>query len=377
MEVWREIVARDGVKIAEALNRDLFRRYLELEFPGRPMAAKFVLSNEKKQTAEEVADLAGKLKTAGYLVDQAELEEKVGYKLEKVEEVKEVERVEDVLRRPPYLNKSTSSASSTSSTSSTDLLSAFAADTSAAGKAVAELLKKVEEVEDVEEVKEAAAALLAKLDTLLPDDPAMAAVLAEEMAKEFGLVEVANAGTSEGAKKGWETRRKNGWTPEQLSENTETVNGLISDLGKKGPDGKGKAWKNEPKDLGTINEELAAEIQKANPKMKATVGTMQTIDHAQLQHALDDHGVGKETWPNAVPITEEDLKRIPDVLSSFDDIIPGKGIAEGKKQEAVVFRKKYPDGTMCCVEIDWFRRGENRHELKFQTMWKNKLEEEK
>ena len=58
MEVWREIVARDGVKIAEALNRDLFRRYLELEFPGRPMAAKFVLSNEKKQTADEVADLA-------------------------------------------------------------------------------------------------------------------------------------------------------------------------------------------------------------------------------------------------------------------------------------------------------------------------------
>ena len=81
MEVWREIVARDGVKIAEALNRSLFRRYLELEFPGRPMAARFELSNEAKPTANEIADLAGKLKTAGYLVDKTELEEKVGFKL--------------------------------------------------------------------------------------------------------------------------------------------------------------------------------------------------------------------------------------------------------------------------------------------------------
>ena len=255
-----------------------------------------------------------------------------------------------------------------------DILSAFAKDMSPAGKAVKELLDALESGADV---KAEAASLLSRLPSLLPDDPATAAEIAEATAKEFGTVELANSGTSEGARKGWETRIRNGWTPKQLSENTETVNGLISELGKKGPDGKGKAWKNEPKDLGEINDELAAEIQKANPKMKATVGTMQTIDHAQLQHALDEHGVGKEKWPNAVPITEDDLKRIPDVLSSFDDIIPGKGVAEGKKQEAVVFRKKYPDGTMCCVEIDWFSRGENRHELKFQTMWKDKLEEGK
>ena len=31
--------------------------------------------------------------------------------------------------------------------------------------------------------------------------------------------------------------------------------------------------------------------------------------------------------------------------------------------------------TVCCVEIDWFRRKDNRRELKFQTMWKEKPEE--
>lgn len=58
-----------------------------------------------------------------------------------------------------------------------DILSAFAKDMSPAGKAVEELLKNPS--------KEAAEALLAKLDTLLPEDPATAAVISEAMAKEF------------------------------------------------------------------------------------------------------------------------------------------------------------------------------------------------
>ena len=78
-----------------------------------------------------------------------------------------------------------------------------------------------------------------------------------------------------------------------------------------------------------------------------------------------------------MPITKDDLKMIPDVLADYDDIVRGRGIADGKKQEAVIFRKQYDDGTICCVEIDWFRRGDKRHELKFQTMWKLKPEVEK
>ena len=196
------------------------------------------------------------------------------------------------------------------------------------------------------------------------------------MAAEFKGVEATNAGTSEGAKKGWETRRKNGWTPEKLAENNATVEQLVNDLDKRGPNNS-KAWKNTPKDLGEVNESLAADIMAANPKMKVRVGTMQTIDQDQLNHALDEHGEGKETWPNQIPITKEDLKKIPDVLSAYDDIVPGTGKDEGKHQEAVVFRKKYDDGTICCVETDWFRRKDNRRELRFQTMWKEKPEEKK
>lgn len=186
MEVWREIVARDGVKIAEALNRALFRRYLELEFPGRPMAARFELSNETKPTADEIADLAGKLKTAGYTVDQAELEEAVGFKL-----VKDETPAPQPGFGQPFLNKATekTKVEGKQRTDSTDVLSpspilaAFAKDMSPAGKAVQELLNALESGADV---KESAASLVSRLPSLLPDDPATAAVIAEAMAAEFG-----------------------------------------------------------------------------------------------------------------------------------------------------------------------------------------------
>lgn len=58
-----------------------------------------------------------------------------------------------------------------------------------------------------------------------------------------GAEGMANSGTSEGARKGWDTRRKNGWTPKQYEENKAKVDSLVDDLGKTGPGGKGKGWK--------------------------------------------------------------------------------------------------------------------------------------
>ena len=69
------------------------------------------------------------------------------------------------------------------------ILTAFAKDMSPAGKAVKELLDALESGADV---KQEAAALVSRLPSLLPDDPATAAVIAEAMAKEFGTVELAN-----------------------------------------------------------------------------------------------------------------------------------------------------------------------------------------
>jgi hypothetical protein len=180
MEVWREIVARDGVAVADALNRHLFRRYLELEFPGRPMAAKFVMSNEKKPTAGEIADLAVKIKSAGYTVDQAQLEEKTGLKL-----VKDETPAPQPGMGAPFMNKEVKELPNSAvhlESTPTPILEAFAKDTGPAADAIKALLKTIESGGDG---KAEAASLIEKLPELMPEDPAMAAVIAEAMAAEF------------------------------------------------------------------------------------------------------------------------------------------------------------------------------------------------
>ncbi len=375
MEVWREIVARDGVKIDEALNRSLFRRYLELEFPGRPMAARFELSNETKPTADEIADLAGKLKTAGYTVDQAELEEAVGFKL-----VKDETPAPQPGFGQPFLNKATekTKVEGKQRTDSTDVLSpspilaAFAKDMSPAGKAVQELLNALESGADV---KESAASLVSRLPSLLPDDPATAAVIAEAMAKEFGVTaeKQSNAITNPCPKCHRQMTKEGTCTHcERLAANQKTVDGLVADLDIKGPDGKSKGWKDRTESLGELEQKTIDDIKAANPKMNVD-SSVATVNTEQLQHSLNHHGnAEREAKRGQIAITKDDLKRIPEVLADYDSILPGKGIADGKNQESVVFRKKYPDGTVACVELDVFNDSMKKRTLKFQTMWKEK-----
>lgn len=258
------------------------------------------------------------------------------------------------------------------------------------------------------EMREACKGLADRLPDLLPADPAMAAILAEELAGAFaeaaGETTISAktnadkpaaaagsgldgaAGEAAIANESGECRAKDpatcpvhgtpksrrGWDQEQVASGKRKVGSLIEDLGKRGPDGKSKAWKNHDEELGALNAQVAADIKKANPNMKADAGTMQTVDVDQLNHAMLEHGEGREKWPTSVGITHDDLKRIPEVLSDYDEIVPGLGKADGKKQEAVIFKKRYPDGTVCCVEIDSFVRADNKRVLKFQTMWKDK-----
>lgn len=80
-ETWRAITGRDACVTARAVNRTATRRLLGAKFPGRPMLAKFELGTEKKPTSKEVFADAASAKQGGYLIEQADLEEKSGYKL--------------------------------------------------------------------------------------------------------------------------------------------------------------------------------------------------------------------------------------------------------------------------------------------------------
>ena len=86
-DTWHEIVSRDAQLIGQVIRRDLISRFLDFNFPGRAHTVDFSFDLTAKPTPKEMADVAVALKSAGYIVDKAELEEATGFTLEKAPEI--------------------------------------------------------------------------------------------------------------------------------------------------------------------------------------------------------------------------------------------------------------------------------------------------
>ena len=213
--------------------------------------------------------------------------------------------------------------------STAELLKAFAADMSPAGKAVEELLNALDKGEAASSplVKEKASALRSRLPSLLPEDPATAAVIAEAMTKEFGVTaeKQSNAITNPCPKCHRQMTKEGTCTHcERLAANQKTVDGLVADLDIKGPDGKSKGWKDRTESLGELEQKTIDDIKAANPKMNVD-SSVATVNTEQLQHSLNHHGnAEREAKRGQIAITKDDLKRIPEVLADYDSILPGK-----------------------------------------------------
>lgn len=185
-DTWAEVRRMDSAKIASALNTQIVRHLLARAFPGRPQLAYFDFDTESTPSPGKVFEDAAKARSAGYLIDQAELEEKTGYKL-----VRDVQGngeqgtgnglPELKMNKDTFLSKTEKENQGPSGSGERGdhdaILKAFAEDSSAAAGEIRDLLKNPS--------PEKAAALLQKLPSLLPEDPAMAAVIAEAMAAEF------------------------------------------------------------------------------------------------------------------------------------------------------------------------------------------------
>lgn len=194
-DVWREIVGRDAVIVGAAIMRSLVRPYLERAFPGRPIAAEFAFDAGKRLTEKECAEVAATLRAAGWRVDRAELEEATGFGLEEDAGTPSpggfgafaqssanpfaaacMQRaMQPCAKRAARFGRTT--RQKTDGAQEGAFLSVFAEDTSEAAKRVRGLLD--------DPTPEAARRLLDDLPSLVPDDPALAAVIAEEMAKSF------------------------------------------------------------------------------------------------------------------------------------------------------------------------------------------------
>ncbi len=80
-EVFTQLARRDARAIGERLNRAVDREVLDERFPGRPRLAYWTLSLNEEPSTDAAVERIGKLSTAGYRVDPAEVGEITGHKV--------------------------------------------------------------------------------------------------------------------------------------------------------------------------------------------------------------------------------------------------------------------------------------------------------
>ena len=198
---FRRLVRRDARRIARAINDCVTRRVLARLFPGKPALAQFAWDTEAKRTAHEVLEDAGLAKSAGLAIDIDQLSELTGYKLEKAPETPQpglfgglnsdrtphtplqntATRLQNAPKKPDGQGEGETPAALLG-----PFLSALKDDCKPLAAEVEDLLKALESGGPRSVAAEKARALLDKIPDLVPEDPALAPLLAEEMAKAYG-----------------------------------------------------------------------------------------------------------------------------------------------------------------------------------------------
>lgn len=85
MDVWKQIVRADKRIISNAINTQLVRQIIESQkdFKGKPVLAEFSLDVEPPMSAREVVEMASQLSSAGYEMDAEEIARLTGFTVRK------------------------------------------------------------------------------------------------------------------------------------------------------------------------------------------------------------------------------------------------------------------------------------------------------
>lgn len=88
MDVWKQIVRADVRVISNAINKQLCERMIRgcKDFRGRPVYAEFKLNPEPPMTADQMLELAGKAASAGLEIDIGEIQQVCGFTIRKKQE---------------------------------------------------------------------------------------------------------------------------------------------------------------------------------------------------------------------------------------------------------------------------------------------------
>lgn len=228
MDVWKQIVRSDVRIISNAINKQLCEPLLKAQkdFKGKPILAEFKLNTEPAMTADQILDLAGKAASAGFEMDEKEISKICGFTVRKKvegggmgfnaespsgggssmvspgltfqadDEIDEAPTDVNAPKTAPVevLNvkgkdgcgerKRAIGANNEPTRKAKEVGERLVESLQADFKDVADELGKILALPESEQA-EAARVLLGKIDTLVPDDPAMAEVIEEQMREAF------------------------------------------------------------------------------------------------------------------------------------------------------------------------------------------------
>ena len=154
-------------------------------------------------------------------------------------------------------------------------------------------------------------AALKKISEKMPDLAGEAENLAQVLVTQFtssfigdGAEEVANSGTSDGAVKGWATRKRNGWQA-RPNASAEELGELVDD-----------ALDNmrDPTDRTALFGEVTADEAGL---LGLGPGFRHGLSRHGVRHMLKSHGdLVRESSRGQIAITREDIKRIPEIIAN-------------------------------------------------------------
>lgn len=125
---------------------------------------------------------------------------------------------------------------------------------------------------------------------------------------------------------------------------------------------------NNKLELGLLDDNVSKRIFDAT-KLNLK-GFSRYMDDNHIRHTLIEHGDAvKEAKRGQLPITEDDIAKIPDITSNFDKVTKSTITdKQGIKRTRLVFEKAYDDGTIKYVEAINFNP--KKKEMSLKTMYK-------
>lgn len=118
--------------------------------------------------------------------------------------------------------------------------------------------------------------------------------------------------------------------------------------------------------ISTATESLVNDLQVMGITIDETY--RHTLDNSAVRHAVKSHGSPKEVLRGQIPITDDDLMRIPEIVASYEALTTEKN---KRGQDVIIYTKTMDDGITFNVEEILL----GRHELAASTMYKRKKDD--